>query len=211
MIDGTHIAKTHRAKINEPRMNAFMNYTIQEKCEIIKKKCLEIKSVNVYDIFIVLTSLDCVSIHGPEHHFIDGACLLTAYKNAGGKINLEQSLVELMQQGLKMPGAMCGKWGVCGAVTSVGAALAIMDKTEPLSTEDWGEHMTLTSGIVAEMAKIGGPRCCKRDGLLALEKTAEYINKHHNITIEWTLPICGFSKRNEQCLTVRCPYYTANK
>ena len=30
---------------------------------------------------------------------------------------------------LRMPGAMCGLWGICGAITSIGAALAIIDGT----------------------------------------------------------------------------------
>ena len=38
--------------------------------------------------------------------------------------------------------AMCGLWGVCGAVASIGAALAIIDGTGPLSDDGtWGEHM----------------------------------------------------------------------
>ncbi len=78
---------------------------------------------------------------------IDGACVLVAYKNAGGNLNLNETLTTLMEEALKMPGAMCAKWGVCGAVTSVGAALAIIDKTGPLSTNDWGEHMKLTSKL----------------------------------------------------------------
>ncbi len=55
--------------------------------------------------------------------------MLTAYYNAGGKIELETSLNELMRRGLQMPGATCGMWGVCGAVSSMGAALAIIDGT----------------------------------------------------------------------------------
>ena len=32
-------------------------------------------------------------MHGPEHHVMVGSALLTAYKNAGGDIELQQALV----------------------------------------------------------------------------------------------------------------------
>lgn len=66
-------------------------------------------------------------MHGPEHHILDGASLLVAYKNAGGNIDIENALEKLMSEGLRMPGAMCGLWGICGAITSIGAALSIID------------------------------------------------------------------------------------
>ena len=92
-----------------------------------------------------------VSIHGPEHHILDGASLLVAYKNAGGEIDLEQALDGLMAEGLRMPGAMCGLWGICGAITSIGVALAIIDGTGPLSTDGtWGNHMQFTSKAIGE-------------------------------------------------------------
>lgn len=72
-------------------------------------------------IFEHMASHDYIRMHGLEHHILDGACLLVAFKNAGGTINLQESLLKLKEQGLKMPGAICGLWGVCGAVTSVGA------------------------------------------------------------------------------------------
>ena len=82
---------------------------------------------------------DYINIHGPEHHILDGACLLVAFKNAGGEIDLDDALNKIMIEGLRMPGAMCGLWGVCGAVTSLGAALSLIDHTGPLSTDGtWG-------------------------------------------------------------------------
>lgn len=64
--------------------------------------------------------------------------MLVAYKNAGGEIDIDKALDRLMAEGLRMPGAMCGLWGICGAITSIGAALAIIDGTGPLSTDGHG-------------------------------------------------------------------------
>ena len=98
--------------------------------------CLKEKSTNSIDIFYNIAQMDFVRIHGPEHHILDGAALLTAFYNAGGKIDLQNSLNELMERGLQMPGAICGMWGVCGAVSSIGAALSIIDGTGPLSLDE---------------------------------------------------------------------------
>ena len=41
-----------------------------------------------YVIFKQIAEKEYISIHGPEHHILDGASLLVAYKNAGGEIDL---------------------------------------------------------------------------------------------------------------------------
>ena len=111
-----------------------------------------------------------------------------------------------MHEGLRMPGAACGLWGVCGAVTSIGAALAIIDGTGPLSTEDWGSHMEYTSAALARLAQVGGPRCCKRDAFSSMEQAVEYIKKRYGITLHMSPIKCEFSLQNEQCIGKRCPY-----
>ena len=93
---------------------------MEERAKKIIEACLREKSKNPVKIFKNIAEMDFVRIHGQEHHILDGAALLTAFFNAGGNINLEKSLDELMNRGLKMPGATCGMWGVCGAVSSMG-------------------------------------------------------------------------------------------
>ena len=185
-----------------------MDYSLQERAELIIAECMKTNSTNPYEIFYAIAQKDYVRIHGPEHHVLDGACILTAFCNAGGNIDLHEALQKLMYEGLRMPGAACGLWGVCGAVTSIGAALAIIDGTGPLSGEDWGSHMEYTSEALARLAKIGGPRCCKRDAFSSMEQAVAYIKKHYGITLDM-LPIkCDFPLRNTQCIGKRCPYNT---
>ena len=61
-----------------------------------------------------------IYMHGPEHHVMVGAALLTAYHNAGGKVELEKALPEMYRRGKEVPGGACGFWGACGAVFSTG-------------------------------------------------------------------------------------------
>ena len=147
-------------------------------------------------------------MHGPEHHFLDGACLLTAYFNCTNQSDLKNALDKLSNEALKMPGAICGKWGVCGAVTSIGASLAIIENTGPLTTNSsWGDHMMYTSKALESLGKVNGPRWCKRDGILSLMEAILYVEKYLNVKIESSLFDCDFSNRNAQCIKERCPFY----
>ena len=178
------------------------------RAEKIIAKCLLEKGTNPLEIFINIAQSDFIRIHGPEHHILDGAALLTAFYNAGGNIDLEESLMELTERGLQMPGASCGMWGICGAVSSMGAALSIIDGTGPLTTDaSWGNHMIFTSNALKRLSEIGGPRCCKRDAYLSFEEAIKYINAHFDIHMESSNITCYFYEKNKQCIKNRCPFY----
>lgn len=185
-----------------------MDYTNEQRAQLILQACKDSKSTNPYEIFCDVASRDFVRIHGPEHHVLDGACLLTAFANAGGKINLEESLEKLLREGLRMPGAVCGLWGVCGAVMSVGVSLALIDGTGPLSDDGtWGDHMKCTSSALAKIGEINGPRCCKRDAYVCLLTAVDYIKKTYGVILEKPSITCTFHEKNPQCIGFRCPFH----
>lgn len=88
--------------------------------ENIIEECKKYTGINPVEIFNAVAEKNFVRMHGPEHHVLDGACLLVAFRNAGGNIDLDEGLNWMIAQGLKMPGAQCAHWGVCGAATSIG-------------------------------------------------------------------------------------------
>ena len=182
--------------------------TVEEKAGKIIQDIQKEKGINPVKIFKNIAGKDYINIHGPEHHVLDEACILTAYYNAGGSIDLAAALDQLLREGLRMPGAMCGLWGVCGAVTSVGAALSIIDGTGPLSEDGtWGDHMSFTANAIGALGKINGPRCCKRDAMIAFAHAVEYINAHYDVSLEYEPQLCEFSGQNKQCIKDRCPFY----
>lgn len=185
-----------------------MGLTTEEKGRRIISDVVKEEGCDPGRIFRNMAKKEYMSIHGPEHHILDGACILTAYRNAGGRINLDESLKKLFQEGMRMPGAMCGLWGVCGAVTSVGAALAIIDGTGPLSEDGtWGNHMRFTSEAIRALGEVNGPRCCKRDAGIAFKYGVDYINSHYGLKLEYEEVPCEFSAWNRQCIRERCPFY----
>lgn len=182
--------------------------TLEERTQKILDACLDERSANAVEVFQKLAAQPFVRMHGPEHHVLDGAALLTAYRNAGGNIDLPAALAELRKRGLNMPGAICGMWGVCGSAASVGAALSILEGTGPLtSTSSWGSHMELTSRILHAEGAIGGPRCCKRGAYVALSQATSYVRKRFGVTLEIGTVTCNYSTHNRQCLKTECPFY----
>ena len=186
--------------------------TLEERGQRIVDACLAEKSTSPYEVFRNVARRDFVRMHGPEHHVLDGAAVLTAYRNAGGNVDLPAALDELMSRGRQMPGAMCGRWGVCGATASVGAALSILETTGPLTSDDsWGSHMVYTSRALEALSRIGGPRCCKRDAYISLETAVDYIRERFGVRLEKDDIRCEFHPQNAQCLGERCPFFPTSR
>ncbi|MGI6535159.1 MAG: DUF5714 domain-containing protein [Eggerthellaceae bacterium] len=184
--------------------------TLEERTQRVIDACLDERSANAVEVFQSLASLPFVRMHGPEHHVLDGAAFLTAYRNAGGDVNLPIALAELRERGLRMPGAICGHWGVCGSAASVGAALSVLEGTGPLTdTSAWGSHMELASRILHAEGEIGGPRCCKRNAYVALQQATAYARERYGVAMESGAIACRDSQRNKQCLGAACPFHSA--
>ena len=185
-----------------------MEYTIKQKYELIIQEVIKAKSCNPIEIVKEIMHEDYINIHGPEHHFLDGAAFLAAYKNAGGQLDLNNALAELQERTIKMPGAMCGLWGVCGSTTSIGAALSIIHSTGPLSSDNfYKEHMKYTSSCIDKMSEIGGPRCCKRNAFLSIETAIRFVAENYGITMDSNKISCEFTNWNKQCIKKRCPFF----
>lgn len=185
-----------------------MEYTLKQKYQLIRNAVAESTGKNPVKIAQSVMKKNFVNIHGPEHHFLDGAAFLAAYRNAGGKIDLDAALDTLAERAAKMPGAICGQWGVCGAAASVGAALAVINGTGPLSeTEFYKHNMEFTSDVIGQMSKIGGPRCCKRNAFLSLGHSIEFVKEKYGIEMEAEKIVCRFYPANKQCIGTDCPFY----
>lgn len=185
-----------------------MTYSLEEKYKLITENVLKEKSTNPISIVKNIMHKDFINIHGPEHHYLDGAAFLVAYKNAGGDIKLNSALDELASRTIKMPGAMCGMWGVCGSSAAIGACLSIIHKTGPLSNDQfYKDNMEYTSSVIKRMSKIGGPRCCKRNAFISLSYAIDFVEKHYGIKLDKSNIKCEFTSFNEQCIKERCPFH----
>ena len=170
--------------------------------------CLSDSSKNPYEILCKLMALPFCHMHGPEHHVLVGASLLTAYHNAGGVLDLQKALLEMQNRGRKVPGGICGLWGSCGAAVSTGIFVSIVTGSSPLSTESWGLCNRMTSRVLAKEADIGGPRCCKRNSSLAVLEAIDFAAEYLGVQMEKPEQTrCEYSHKNNQCIKERCPFH----
>jgi len=173
--------------------------------------CISETSRDPIAILEKMMSMPFCHIHGPEHHVMVGAALLTAYKNAGGALDLPNALQEMYSRGKAVPGGACGFWGACGAGVSAGQFVAIATASTPLAVEPWGLSNQMTAKALDGIGKVGGPRCCKRDSYLATLAAIDFAADHLNVRMERTMPVCTRSGQNNQCIGKRCPFVGGKK
>lgn len=184
------------------------NYSIEEKYELIRVCLLKSKSANPLQIIREIMHKDFINIHGPEHHLLDGGAFMTALFNVGMHFDLEKGLQALAERSIKMPGAMCGYWGMCGSVASLSAVFSILHNVGPLSdTEFYSDDMEFSSRVIKKMSEIGGPRCCKRNAFLSISTAIAFAKEKYGIELDTEDIHCEFSNKNLQCIKDRCPFY----
>ncbi len=169
--------------------------------------CLAETSKNPIDILRRLMTLNFCHMHGPEHHIMVGSALLTAYKNSGGSIDLEKSLLEMQSRGKKVPGGACGFWGACGAGISAGMFISIITGATPLKNKEWSLSNSMTSEALGGIAALGGPRCCKRNAYTSIIRAVEFSKTHLGVEMSLSPIKCVHSEQNNQCIETRCPFH----
>lgn len=171
--------------------------------------CLADTSRNPIEILEKLMSQPDCPMHGPTHHVLVGAALLTAYNNClpdSNKLNLEEALAEMRERGKQVPGGACGYMGACGASISTGIFLSIVTRNTPFSTDTWRLCNLCTARALEQVAENGGPRCCKRDSYLSVLTAIDFVKE--NLGVEMVKPEvhCTRSQINEQCIGKKCPF-----
>ena len=77
-----------------------------------------------------------------------------------------------------------------------------------MTQEPWAQCQRLTSLVLGRLADVGGPRCCKRTGYIAVLTAVPYINEvlgsHMTLPPEVT---CTFFPRNAECRRAECPFF----
>lgn len=179
--------------------------------DLIQSICTSSSATSPIDILQYLMDFKSVTMHGPEHHVMVACSLITAYKNCGGKINIEESIKEAIERGKNVPGGICGYWGNCGAAVGAGIFMSIVTGSTPINEEVWALPNRMTSKCLNAIADCGGPRCCKRNSILAVMTAIDYTADALGISMDFESEvICKHHHRNKECIKGRCPFYKQN-
>ena len=171
--------------------------------------CLKETSRNPILIIRKMMDQPFCHMHGPEHHVMVGAALLTAYRNAGEDIDLSSALMEMMKRGKSVPGGACGFWGACGAGISTGMFVSILSGSTPLEERPFALSHKMTAKALGRIGEIGGPRCCKRDSFLSILSAIDFVRENFGVEMEASEIVCSYAGKNNQCIGKRCPFSPA--
>ncbi len=208
----------HKQEMSKTRCKAghyVCNDCHTQGLDSIIRLCMGRPSRNPIEILRMLMGQPFCHMHGPEHHVLVGAALLTAYYNSVKampesdsvyQIELEPALLEMIARGEQVPGGACGYWGACGASLSTGMFVAIVTRNTPLSKETWRLSNLMTSKALAQVAAHGGPRCCKRDSYLSVLAAVDFCEEYLHVKLVCQPVVCTHSGMNNQCIGSRCPF-----
>lgn len=198
---------------NQDRNDTVPEAVVEETNPLVSL-CLKDTSRNPIEILERLMSQPECHMHGPEHHVLVGAALLTAYNNClpdSAKLDLTEALAEVVERGQRVPGGACGYLGACGASISTGIFMSIITRNTPFSTDTWRLCNLCTSRALEQVAENGGPRCCKRDSYLSILTAIDFVKENLGVEMEKPEVRCSRSQINEQCIGKKCPFSPVNQ
>jgi len=147
-----------------------------------------------------------VPMHGPEHHIIVPAVIVTAARNSRYNVP-EKALEQAISRGSQIPGGWCGFFGDCGACVGAGIAVSVLTQATPLTGKQRSLAMEATSRALANICD-NEPRCCKRAVRKSIETAIQFLDEKLGIKLEETGGInCQYPERNKECPKTTCSYY----
>jgi hypothetical protein len=174
--------------------------------EVLKNVLASSKSTDPVEIIEQVMAHPSVPMHGPEHHVIVPAAIITAVRNAGYSVP-EGAIKKAIERASKVPGGWCGLYGDCGAAVGVGIAVSVLTNATPLTGKERSLSLGATSFALARMLD-SQPRCCKRASRTAVGAAVDYLEDKLDIKLQRSKGTsCTYTVRNQQCAKAECPYY----
>jgi predicted RNA-binding Zn-ribbon protein involved in translation (DUF1610 family) len=190
------------------------NHYVCDEClhleakQIVKAMCLKSDKTDPIDLAKEIMASPAIKMHGPEHHFITPAVMLTVLANYTGEREKLEQKIELAES-LAIKTAPTCSWhlGTCGAALGASIFLMIWRGLNPDEPSSWDEGNIVVANSLKRIAQLGSPRCCKRDTYIALEETVEFLKDKYNIALPVSEAKCNFSLRNRSCKREDCIYF----
>jgi hypothetical protein len=176
--------------------------------EVIAHLCLNWSGSDAMELVLAALRHPAVKMHGPEHHFLVPAALVTAWCNARGEPERRAALVaEARRRSAPVAGGFCGYQGACGAAIGAGIFASLATGSTPLAKGAWGRSQKVTAEALNVIADAEGPRCCKRDTFYAVLTAARWARRELHADVLARGPRCEFDGFNRECLQDACPFH----
>lgn len=177
--------------------------------EYVKKLCTKYQGFDPIELAVQIMNSPAIKMHGPEHHYIVPAVLLTCAHNAQHLKEDLKSMLETAERRaqLETPNNCSYKNGECGAAMGAGVFLSIYLGHNLADEDEWSPVNEITAVCLKKIADSEGPRCCKRDTYLSLQAATEFLKEKFAIDMPVNQAKCTFSLRNRTCGHEDCSFY----
>ena len=179
----------------------------KEALEVIAHICSTSKERDMLTLFRIIRAHPSIPKHGPEHHAMVPAIIVTAYKNSGGVLP-PSALKTALSRGSGVIGGACGFLGMCGAATGVGIGFAILLQSSPVTTTSRSAAQKVTHAVLGEIATYEAARCCNREVWTALSIASKLSEAFLHVKLQAKADFkCDQKKFNQYCYGKNCPIF----
>jgi 7,8-dihydro-6-hydroxymethylpterin dimethyltransferase len=174
----------------------------------IERFCQTTRETDLITLLDEMRRHPAIPRHGPQHHVMVPAIILTAFRNLGGDVT-PQMFRTAFSRGQSISGGSCAFWGVCGAAAGVGIAFSLLLKANPLKPRERRQVLGAVQAVLGELDSWEAARCCQRECWLSLRKAAELSRELLPIPLPAEAPLaCQQSGERQDCLQSRCPLWS---
>lgn len=175
--------------------------------QVIENICMHSPETDMTRLLDKIRSHPSIPIHGPEHHAMVPAIIVTAYFNMGGNVP-KSAINTALKRGSSVAGGYCGFMGACGAALGAGTAFSVILDGNPLKGDIRQLSQVVTKEVLSEITKYNGARCCQRDSWIALKKAAELSKEYLPLPLKANYELeCNQKNLNRDCLGKKCPLF----
>ncbi len=178
--------------------------------KIIRHICLHSQEKNAAILMQTVRSHPNFHKHGPEHHSLMPAVILTTLRNTGHDISDEQINTGI-ERGQTIIGGACAFLGICGAAIGTGIAFSVLMAASPYDGNKRQLVQRLTQKVLGKIASYNAPRCCQRDCWIALQEASKLLQNNFRKTFEIDPIVCDQFSENKECIYDQCPLWPLNE
>jgi hypothetical protein len=147
--------------------------------EIIKKYCKSSMDTNPLEMAQEIMTHMTIEDKSPHHHILVPAVLTAAVFNTLHKPDVKaEKLDKLFSEAVFEKKTHCNETGVCGAAASSGRIIEMISDEVQVSIDKWKFSNYMAANAVYAIADYMNTHCCKRDVLLSIKESVDYIAEH---------------------------------
>ena len=179
----------------------------KEALSVIEHLCESSQEKDMLKLFRHIREHPSIPKHGPEHHAMVPAIIVTVYRNSGGKLP-ENALKTALSRGSSVIGGSCGFLGICGAASGVGIGFAIVLESSPVASHARTTAQKVTHAVLGKIAEYEAARCCHREVWTALKIASKLSEKFLHVKLLAEVEVkCDQKKFNQYCYGKACPIF----